>query len=289
MPNLTRRTFVAAALAGVALPQFAAETPAEAFAKVKDAAFAQEGKPYFHLRIPTTGEQFTYERPPDHAWHLGLWFSWKFINGCCFWEPDKKAAIRILSHAVETLPKKADGTTVTRFTVESEYLAKGTPIMREKRLVTRTLAANGNVSYDWTTFVTALADLTFSAAKPGRDKKTNHFVGGGYAGLHVRMQPKGFTFAFENDRGQKGQACCGVATKTLTVHVTSEKTHARCRLVLTADTPTPNFVRDFPGKSIHTKGGYYIAGFGECFFKPHTLSKGKTWTLHHVVECQAEG
>ena len=288
MSNLTRRSFVATVLAGAVLPQFAAESPAEAFAKVKDAAFAKEGKPYFHLRIPATGEQFTFERPPDHNWHLGLWFSWKFINGCCFWEPDPKAAIRTLSHTVEELPKTASGATVTRFTVESEYLAKGTPIMREKRVITRTLAANGNVAYDWSNTATALVDLTFNAAKPGRDKKTKYFVGGGYSGLHVRMQPKGFTFNFENDLGKKGQACCGTASKTITVHVTSNQTKARCRLTLTADTPTPNFIRDFPGKSIHTKGGYYIAGFSELFFQPRKLAKGKTWTLHHVVECQAE-
>ena len=309
MLNVTRRSFVTTALAGVALPQFTAgadtsipatakgasaealarvKSAAEAFAQVKDAAFAAEGKPYFHLRIPTTGEQFTFERPPDHNWHLGLWFSWKFINGCCFWEPDKKAAIRLRSYAVDKLPNTADGGQVTRFTVESDYLAKGTPIMHEHRVITRTLSANGNVVYDWSTTVHALTDLTFNAAKPGQDKKTKYYVGGGYTGLHVRMQPKGFTFAFENDTGKKGQACCGVASKTVTVHVTSQKTRARCRLTLTADTPTPNFIRDFPGKSIHTKGGYYIAGFSELFFQPRTLAKGKSWTLHHVVTCQSE-
>ena len=24
--------------------------------------------------------------PPDHPWHLGFWFSWKFINGVNYWE-----------------------------------------------------------------------------------------------------------------------------------------------------------------------------------------------------------
>lgn len=43
------------------------------------------GKPYFHpVRIKNS--TLTSVSPADHPWHLGLWFSWKFINGVNYWE-----------------------------------------------------------------------------------------------------------------------------------------------------------------------------------------------------------
>lgn len=43
------------------------------------------GKPYFHP-LTVNNSTLTCVSPPDHPWHLGLWFSWKFINGVNYWE-----------------------------------------------------------------------------------------------------------------------------------------------------------------------------------------------------------
>ena len=43
------------------------------------------GKPYFHP-VTVKNSTLTCVSPPDHPWHLGLWFSWKFINGVNYWE-----------------------------------------------------------------------------------------------------------------------------------------------------------------------------------------------------------
>ncbi len=43
------------------------------------------GKPYFHP-LTIKHSDLTCVSPPDHPWHLGLWFSWKFINGVNYWE-----------------------------------------------------------------------------------------------------------------------------------------------------------------------------------------------------------
>jgi len=43
------------------------------------------GKPYFHP-VRAKNSIITCVSPPDHPWHLGLWFSWKFINGINYWE-----------------------------------------------------------------------------------------------------------------------------------------------------------------------------------------------------------
>jgi type 1 glutamine amidotransferase len=43
------------------------------------------GKPYFHP-VRARNSTLTCVSPPDHPWHLALWFSWKFINGVNYWE-----------------------------------------------------------------------------------------------------------------------------------------------------------------------------------------------------------
>ena len=32
----------------------------------------------------------TWMAPPDHPWHYGMWFSWKYLNGKIYWEFDPK-------------------------------------------------------------------------------------------------------------------------------------------------------------------------------------------------------
>ncbi len=43
------------------------------------------GKQYFHP-VNAGSSTLTCVSPPDHPWHMGLWFSWKFINGVNYWE-----------------------------------------------------------------------------------------------------------------------------------------------------------------------------------------------------------
>lgn len=53
-------------------------------------AGAEETKPYFHPLTLPDGSVLTGERPDDHPWHLGAWYSWKYLNGKNFWEEDEK-------------------------------------------------------------------------------------------------------------------------------------------------------------------------------------------------------
>lgn len=43
------------------------------------------GKTYFHP-VSVRNSTLTCASPPDHPWHNGLWFSWKYINGVNYWE-----------------------------------------------------------------------------------------------------------------------------------------------------------------------------------------------------------
>src|ERR1017187_5766043 len=47
-------------------------------------------KPFFHPLALPGGSPLTWQSPPDHVWHYGLWFSWKYLNGVNYWEEDRK-------------------------------------------------------------------------------------------------------------------------------------------------------------------------------------------------------
>ena len=51
---------------------------------------ARSTKPFFDPVSVAGGPSLTWARPPDHAWHYGLWFSWKFVNGVNYWEENKE-------------------------------------------------------------------------------------------------------------------------------------------------------------------------------------------------------
>ncbi|MCA9182848.1 MAG: PmoA family protein, partial [Planctomycetales bacterium] len=45
-------------------------------------------KVYFDPLGTVAGKSLTWNAPDDHAWHHGLWFSWKTINDVNYWEFD---------------------------------------------------------------------------------------------------------------------------------------------------------------------------------------------------------
>ena len=46
--------------------------------------------PWFHPLATPSGVEITRNRPWDHPWHRGLWFSWKYVNGVNFWNEDPR-------------------------------------------------------------------------------------------------------------------------------------------------------------------------------------------------------
>ena len=72
-----------------------------------------EGRPFFHPLALPGGRTLTDLRPADHVWHLGAWFSWKFINGVNYWEP---------ADAARTGAEPAGETRVVKKSVRTEGL-----------------------------------------------------------------------------------------------------------------------------------------------------------------------
>jgi type 1 glutamine amidotransferase len=145
------------------------------------------GKPHFHpLALPGHGP-LTWQDPPDHPWHHGLWFSWKHINGVNFWEESRASG-------------RSDGATEwsnVEFATGDDFSAAieldlayrvddGEPALTERRQILITPPGpDGRYHLDWTMTFTAardvLLDRTPLPGEPGGK------VYGGYAGLSVRL------------------------------------------------------------------------------------------------------
>ena len=147
---------------------------------------AKEGKPYFHPLRTVSGHDLTWLRPPDHPWHLGLWFSWKEINGVNYWETDPNTGL--CQGATEVTDIKAtrhDDFSAT-IVIQLSYHPPGKPpVLAETRTLTITPPQpDRTYTIDWHAAFTAGAEpVTLESTKPAA---LGGPAWGGYAGLTFR-------------------------------------------------------------------------------------------------------
>lgn len=164
-------------------------------------------KPYFHPLALPGGPPLTWLRPPDHRWHCGVWFSWKFINGVNYWEEDAKTGCpagltRWSNVVVEARPDFS-----ARIAMDLTYAPPGRPaVLTERRVLELTPpAADGSYTLDWQARFTAGTTSVELAASPVNAAKT----AGGYAGLIWRVSPELKEWHAVNEVGQRDLALHG--------------------------------------------------------------------------------
>jgi type 1 glutamine amidotransferase len=144
--------------------------------------------PYFHPLNTADGRTLTWDRPPDHIWHHGLWFSWKFINTVNYWEIDPKTSRPAGRTTWKDVNVTARDDHTARIVMALAYQPAGepTPVLTEKRTIE--LAgpdSEGVYIVEWIGILTAvrdaLLDRTPLPGEPGGQ------VWGGYAGLSLRL------------------------------------------------------------------------------------------------------
>jgi len=74
--------------------------------------------PHFEILATPDGRNTVWVGPPDHVWHHGMGFSWKYLNGVNFWETDPKTGEqpglnRIEDASIESNPD--DETAIIRY------------------------------------------------------------------------------------------------------------------------------------------------------------------------------
>ena len=244
---------------------------------------SKEGKPYFHpLAIPGTDDILTSFRPPDHAWHLGFWFSWKFINGINFWEPDTNGITRVLSQAVTP----ADDMTFTADCTLA-YIAKGKEAVREKRSVRVITQPNGNYAIEWdSTFTAHDVEAVFSSTPVKKDGSGN-WATGGYAGLMLRLADSpGFSYSFTNAAHLADVKTCGETSDWVEVVAAAKTSGARAKITFRDHPenprhPTPWFARH--SLTAHKGRGYYLVGPSVVFHEPLSLAPGTSARFRYTL------
>jgi len=151
------------------------------------------GKPYFHP-LTVNHSDLTCISPPDHPWHLGLWFSWKFINGVNYWEylndfksPEtgfkSEGITEIVSKKIVTNP---DFSSDIRMEF-SYHPVNGIPVLSEKRnLQVSSPFPDGSYYIDEEHLFRSLTDSVVLDRTPIIGEPGGQSWGG-YAGLSIRF------------------------------------------------------------------------------------------------------
>jgi hypothetical protein len=153
---------------------------------------ACDSKPYFDPLAVAGGPSLTLPRPADHPWHLGHWFSWKYINGVNYWEEDRAGhAAGITEWDAPAVELRADASAAFTLQLRSRprprkgATATQALLAEQRKIAISAPAADGSYALDWTQEFTALADVKFDRTPvPGEKGGVTY---GGYAGLSVRF------------------------------------------------------------------------------------------------------
>ena len=161
------------------------------------------GKPYFHPVCLTDGTELTWHRPPDHPWHYGLWFSWKYINGLNYWEEDRETGLSEGRTEIRHVEVKPGDDYSADVAMELSYHPPGAPavLMEDRRIGVSAPDDQGTYRIDWSSRFTAGDANVLLDRTPIPGEKDGQSWGG-YAGLSVRLAKNlsGWQLADSEDR-----------------------------------------------------------------------------------------
>ena len=151
------------------------------------------GRPYFHP-VSAGRSNLTCADPPDHPWHLGLWFCWKYINGNNYWEylPDFSTAEKgFKSEGVTEIKNilvnhNEDYSTEISMDI-SYHPLEGTEVLSEKsRINISSIFPDQSYYIDYENVYTAVTDTVILDRTPVQTEPGGR-TWGAYAGLSVRF------------------------------------------------------------------------------------------------------
>jgi hypothetical protein len=242
----------------------------------------KQGKPYFHPVCLTDGTELTWHRPPDHPWHYGLWFSWKYINGLNYWEEDPKTGLSQGLTEIKSVKVITGRDYSAQLAMQLSYHPpEGAVVLTEdRRIDVCTPDENGRYRIDWISLFTAGAVDVLLDRTPITGEKGGQSWGG-YAGLSVRIAKDVTDWHLIDSEGRKdlqahgqksrwmnfgGRAAGG---KDFSIAIFDHPDNLRY--------PSPGFVIMDPKVPF----GYFSPAL--LFNKPYNLHAGKSFSLKYRV------
>lgn len=167
----------------------------------------QKGKPFFHP-VNIGSSTITSLSPDDHPWHLGIWHSWKFINGVNYWEYERGDGIEPWDFKGVTEIRSIDFEKEDDFSCKinlqiAYHEAGGSDLLAEERTIAISAPYQNGLFYvDYNFQLTALANEVTLNRTPLEDEE-NGKPWGGYAGLSVRFSQDLWGPTFINPDGSR--------------------------------------------------------------------------------------
>ena len=242
----------------------------------------KQGKPYFHPVCLTGGTELTWHRPPDHPWHYGLWFSWKFINGLNYWEEDRKTGLsqgRTEIKSIEVTPNRDYS---ARIAMQLSYHPPGQPaVLTESCSIgVGKPDKDGRYHIDWiSSFTAGTVDVLLDRTPiPGEQGGQSW---GGYAGLSVRVAKNISDWHLTDSEGRKDLQAHGKKARWMNFGgLAAEGKEFSIAVFDHPDNlrhPSPGFVIMDPKVPF----GYFSPAL--LFDKPYTLPAGRSFSLKYRI------
>jgi hypothetical protein len=242
----------------------------------------KQGKPYFHPVCLTDGTELTWHRPPDHPWHYGLWFSWKYINGLNYWEEDPKTGLSQGLTEIKSVKVTTGRDYSAQIAMRLSYHPPEGPVVltEDRRIDVSAPDEDGRYRIDWLSRFTAGAADDLLDRTPITGEKDGQSWGG-YAGLSVRIAKDVTDWYLIDSEGRKDLQAHGqksrwmnfggraAGSKDFSIAIFDHPDNPRY--------PSPGFVIMDPKVPF----GYFSPAL--LFNKPYTLPAGKSFSLKYRV------
>lgn len=144
------------------------------------------GKPFFHP-VYLNRDRITCLSPDDHLWHLGQWFSWKYLNRVNYWEyiGESFRSEGITDITKIEFTKHPDFSADISLEIDYHPHNEGV-VLKEKRTIHVSPPSDDRISMDYTLILespgaSVLLDRTPISGEPEGQSW------GGYAGLSLRF------------------------------------------------------------------------------------------------------
>jgi len=244
------------------------------------------GKPFFHP-IFVNRNRITSLSPDDHPWHLGQWFSWKYINGVNYWEYKDRGFHSQGITEIKNIRIKKFPDYSAKITLEIEYHPENEKtVLKETRVIQVSPPRKiGAVCFDYDFDFVAVEDEVLLDRTP-LEGEPNGKSWGGYAGLSIRfnqdLMNSRFVSGFGDSIDVNGKTgdylymgFTGVDGKQVgTVMMISDDSKRHGEAWYTVNTPKIPF--------------YYLSP-AYLYHKPQTLTKGEHAKLkYRVVHLQGD-
>jgi hypothetical protein len=242
----------------------------------------KQGKPYFHPVCLTDGTELTWHRPPDHPWHYGLWFSWKYVNGLNYWEEDPKTGLSQGLTEIKNVEVTPHRDYSARIAMQLSYHPPNQPAVLTESCQIHVSKPDDNGQYriDWISrFTAGAADVLLDRTPIMGEKDGQSW--GGYAGLSVRVAKNTTGWYLTDSEGRKDLEAHGKKARWIkfggkvagsidfSIAVFDHPANLRH--------PSPGFVIMDPKVPF----GYFSPAL--LFDKPYTLPAGESFSLKYRV------